>query len=356
MKQTILYHAHKHLGAKLIEFAGWEMPVQYTGIIHEHLTVRNKAGIFDVSHMGRIVIKGKDAERFLDHLSTNKIIGRKIGSATYTVLCRESGGSVDDLIIYRQAADHFFVIVNASNREKDLQHLVEQSKNFDVAIEPKYDTEGILAVQGPLAKAVMAKIFPEANELQPMHFLPLKCKGEDLILSATGYTGAGGFEIYAPLKIIPDLWETILAQGAHEGIEPIGLGARDTLRLEMGYALYGHELSEEIAPTESVSAWTVKWGRDFLGEAALKQLEANPKKRYEYPIILQDKGIAREGYPVFQGEEVIGKVTSGTMSPSLNQAISIILVDKKLSEGDVVEVQIRANRCKAKVVRLPFLH
>jgi aminomethyltransferase len=352
MRRTILNDTHRKHGAKMVEFAGWEMPVEYQGIRFEHLAVRERAGIFDVSHMGRIEICGKDAEPFLDYLSTNKIKGKKDGSATYTVFCRETGGAVDDLIVYRQTQELFFVVVNASNREKDLHHLQEMAKNFDVATVPKYDEEGILAIQGPLSKGIVGKRFPESASLSLMHFKRMSYEGYEFILSATGYTGEAGFEIYAPLAIIPNLWEMFLS----DDVEPVGLGARDTLRLEMGYALYGHELSEDIAPTESVSSWTVKWeGRDFLGKAALEKLEGSPQKRQQAGIIMQEPGIAREGYPVFREGKPIGKVTSGTMSPTLNQAIAIIMVAEKLCVGENVDVEIRGKKRKAEVVKLPFL-
>jgi aminomethyltransferase len=354
MKRTPLYDSHLLLGAKMVEFAGWEMPVHYKGIIQEHKAVRERVGIFDVSHMGRVVIEGKEAESFLDYLSTNQIRGKEKGSATYTIWCNEWGGSIDDLILYKQHENHLFVVVNASNRQKDLEHLLKESGNFDVKIEPKYESEGILAIQGPRARYVVSQIFEEANVLKTMHFLPISYHGQELILSATGYTGAGGFEIYAPIKVIREIWSTFLLIGKSEEIEAVGLGARDTLRLEMGYALYGHELTEQIAPTESVSRWAVKWDKDFLGKRALEELEESSKRRFEYGVILKDRGIAREGYQVYRQEELIGRVTSGTMAPSLNQAIAIILVDRKLKEGDNVAIQIRTNRCRAEVVKLPF--
>src|SRR3984885_1292057 len=197
MRRTALFDSHRLLGAKMVEFAGWEMPVQYKGIIQEHKAVRERVGIFDVSHMGRIVIQGKEAEFFLDYLSTNQISGKPRGSATYTVWCNESGGSIDDLIIYKYEEDHFFVVVNASNRQKDLEHLLKEGVNFDVKIEPKYESEGILAIQGPRAGSLVSQIFKETFDLRHMHFVPLLYHGQELILSATGYTGAGGFEIYA---------------------------------------------------------------------------------------------------------------------------------------------------------------
>ena len=220
-------------------------------------------------------------------------------------------------------------------------------KNFDVTIQNRYNEEGILAIQGPNALVIVNRLDEQVNQLKPMRFTPI----DDVILSTTGYTGETGFEIYAPNSIILELWDHFIK----EGVVPVGLGARDTLRLDMGYALYGHELSETIAPTESVASWTVKWKKeDFLGKAALEKLESFADKRSQYGVILVDKGIAREGYDVIQNGQVIGKVTSGTHSPSLNQAIAIILVKGKLEEGDTVEIQIRKNRVQAYVVKLPF--
>jgi aminomethyltransferase len=350
--RTALYDDHVALGGKMVPFAGWEMPLQYRGIIHEHLAVRTNAGIFDVSHMGRIQISGKDAEPFLDYLSTNKIKGKPPLSATYTVWPNVRGGSVDDLIVYKEDDTHFFVIVNAGNRSKDLDHVKSCSHDYDVEIRDRFAEEGILAVQGPQALALCAKMFPEVSGLQPMHFLKSVYRDEEIILSGTGYTGAGGLEIYASNKNIVELWRYFI----HAGIEPIGLGARDTLRLEMGYALYGHELSDEISANESVSARTVKWKKgDFLGKRAMLTVENNPQKRREYGIVLTDKGIAREGYAVLKEDDPIGRVTSGTFSPVLNQPIAIILVTRALKEGDTVQVQIRDRRVQARISSLPFV-
>lgn len=353
--KTALYDKHVALGGKMVEFSGWEMPIYYKGIIHEHHAVRQHVGIFDVSHMGRVLVEGKDAERFLDYVSTNKIIGKDNLTATYTVLGDATGGSVDDVIIYKQAPERFFVVVNAGNRGKDLEHLKKEGLHFDVSITDRYRDEGILAIQGPDACSLMSKLFPGAAQLKKMRFAPEVYKGTPLILARTGYTGSDGFEVYAPIDAIVALWDDLLEEGASYGIEPIGLGARDTLRLEAGYALYGHELSDVIAPVESVSSWTVKWDhRNFLGKPVLHALANSPTKRSQYGIILLDKGIAREGYEVVKEGVVIGKVTSGTLSPTLNQAIAIVLVQGALQEGDLVDVVIRGNLVKAKVVRLPF--
>lgn len=354
--KTILYDKHVALGAKIVEFAGWNMPVHYSSIIQEHLAVRQRVGLFDVSHMGRIVIHGQEAEEFLDYISTNKIAEKHDLSATYTVFCRPTGKSIDDAIIYRQDERTFFTIVNAGNRQKDLEHIKEQARAFHVTIEERYKDDGILAVQGPLARQVLIKLFPGISTIKPMTFATLTYQSTDIIVSGTGYTGAGGYEIYAPLQLIPSLWDEIMAAGQSEGIRPIGLGARDTLRLEMGFALYGHELSEEIAPTESVSAWTVKWDKiEFIGKPALEKLELNPAKRHQYGVLLLDKGVAREGYTVLKHSKEIGRVTSGTLSPTLNQSIAIIMTDVELQLDDYVLIQIRQNLCQGKVVKLPFI-
>lgn len=355
--KTSLYECHKALAAQFVDFGGWEMPLQYSGILQEHAAVRTKSGLFDVSHMGRISIEGPDAELFLDYLSANKIGGKKDGSAIYTVLCDSTGMAVDDTIIYRIDHTHYFMIANAANRQKDLTHLKNQAKEFKVTITPSYESEGILAIQGPSAKDLVYKIFPEGHQLEkPMHFMKVRYKNRELFLSATGYTGAGGFELYAPNEIITELWSLLLQEGAPLGIVPVGLGARNTLRLEMGYALYGHELSDTIAPTESVARWSVKLDKpNFLGKEALVLLESSTEKRFAYGIVLLDPGVARDNYPVFQKGKEIGSVTSGGYSPTLNCSIALVLSNVLLQLEEQLEIKIRERFCKAKVVNIPFL-
>jgi aminomethyltransferase len=346
--KTSLFDRHLLLDAKMVSFAGWEMPIQYKGIIEEHQAVRNSVGIFDVSHMGRIVIEGNDAENFIDFISTNKIIGKVNCSATYTVWCQEDGGSVDDVIVYKKNEQSYFVIVNASNRSKDLEHLKKYAVNFDVIVTPCFE-DGILAIQGPLTETVFKKIFPKTTFPKKMHFIEVDLGHEKIIITGTGYTGSGGFEIYASKEMIGNLWDQFL----EIGVEPVGLGARDTLRLEKGYALYGHELSENIPPTESISAWAVNFAKgQFLGKEALLK---RGKKHFQYGILLTGPGIAREGYEIFKNNDKIGIVTSGTMSPSLQKAIALISVKIVLNIGEEIEVQVRKNRVGAKVVPLPFL-
>lgn len=330
--KTCLWERHKQLGAKMVDFAGWEMPIQYQGILHEHEAVRQKVGLFDVSHMARVAIHGPDASCFLEWLSTNTLQGPM--KATYTCFCNATGGTVDDAIIYKESETALFVILNAARREADLAHFYEQAKGFNIAIEECYRHEGILALQGPEAE----HYFPKQA---PMTFR----KEGDLIIAGTGYTGAGGIEIFAPQATIGKLWDHLI----QKGVTPIGLGARDTLRLEKGFALYGHELSPTISPTESVSAWTVKTHKTFFGKEQLST------RRKAYGIRLTESSIAREGFPVFFGEEKIGSVTSGGYSPTLKVPLALILSEKKLQTDDQVTVLIRERKVAATVTRLPFL-
>lgn len=355
--KTGLYGRHIALGAKMVDFAGWEMPLQYQGVLVEHQAVREAVGLFDVSHMGRIKVSGRDAEGLLDFVSTNRIKGKLAGSATYTVWCTPQGGSVDDVIIYKVNETHFFVIVNAGNRDKDLIHLTTQValQNFDVVIEERFSETGILALQGPSGFALLASFIPDIEALKPMHFMSLH-EGEEFYVSRTGYTGAGGYEIYGSVERIAEWWDKLVEHGRGYRLQPIGLGARDTLRLEMGFALYGHELSETIAPNESVSAWTVKWDKpNFLGKEALEGVERNANKRHAYGVRLLERGVPRQGCPVVKEGVVIGEVTSGSFSPVLGEGIALILVHCTLNVGDQVALQIRQTLCKAEVVALPFV-
>lgn len=354
MKKTALHAWHLSHGARMAEFAGWEMPIQYEkGTLAEHQAVREAVGMFDVSHMGRIIVRGPEAEALLDYLSTNKIAGSPIGKAIYTVWPNEQGGCVDDLIVYRLGSEEFFVVVNAGNREKDLNHLQHYAKDFDVTIESRYDEDGILAIQGPKAPEIIQKLIPETAELKPMRLGSFIFEGEPVIIARTGYTGEKGYELMGPNHLIPKLWERCFELGAGEGIEPVGLGARDTLRLEMGFALYGHELTDEIASTESVSAWTVKMDKeDFLGK---KALEAKTKLRHTYGVVIEGGGIPRVGYRVLKDGQPIGTVTSGNQALSIGKAIALLLLDQAVEEGDVLEIEIRKRTVPAKVVALPFL-
>lgn len=343
--RTPLYAIHQSLGAKMIDFAGWEMPVQYKGIIEEHTAVRTHAGIFDVSHMGRIAVEGEDAERFCDFVLTNTIEGKKDQAAVYGVLCREDGTSIDDVIIFRHSPSRCSVVSNASNRERVFEHLQTLSKTWKVNVTAPFREEGILAVQGPASLSIAEILFPGISEMAVMTVKETPA----YILSRTGYTGEKGFEIFVPFADLESFWNKLTTLG----IVPVGLGARDTLRLEKGYALYGHELSDTIAPTESVSSWSVKLKKsDFIGK---KSLESSIYKRKQYGIVLQEAGVARADCPVYQNGTQIGLITSGSFSPTLKKSIAIAMTDKAMQHGDIVDVGIRDRRVKAVVVPLPFI-
>jgi aminomethyltransferase len=348
IKYTTLYNQHKGLGAKLVPFAGWQMPLYYTSILQEHLQVRKKVGIFDVSHMGRIDIIGKDAEQFLEAITTNIISGKKDHQVIYTLMCNDDGGVVDDMLVYRLNQEHFFIVANAGNRIKDLTHLKDKSAQFDVKIQDYYEGYGILAVQGPKAITLIKRLYPTVEEKVMTLYLQ-----DELLISTTGYTGSGGVEIFASNSIILKVWNTLFEEGKDLEIAPIGLGARDTLRLEKGYALYGHELSEEILPNETIASWAVKLKKEhFLGKKAIIQLKS-PRK--QYGVVLEKGGIPREGFEVFKEGVSIGSVTSGSHSPSLDQGIALVMVNCELQKEDVIEIKVRKKYVRGRVHPLPFV-
>ncbi|MBJ7449389.1 MAG: glycine cleavage system aminomethyltransferase GcvT [Parachlamydiales bacterium] len=354
--KTCLFEKHLALKAKMVDFCGWQLPLHYPkGTIYEHLAVRKGVGLFDISHMGRISIVGDDAETLLNYLSTNQIQGRSPGSVTYTVFSNTTGGSVDDALVFKEDSTNFFIFINSFNREKVLSHLMDYAKNMDVVITSHFD-EGMIALQGPRSPLLIGQILPEAIQLKYMHFIPITYRSQKVYLCRTGYTGSIGFELVGPASAIVALWDEFMELGQVYGIEAAGIGARDTLRLEMGYALYGQELSETIAPTESVSAWQVKWNKpDFLGKEALDFLETSPKKRYQYGVIVKDRQIAKVNSSVSLDDELIGFVTSGNYSPILNEPIAIIMVDCPLYKGQEVKLDIRSQKITGEVVDLPFV-
>lgn len=353
---TSLYPLHCDLGAKMTEFCGWEMPLSYTTIQEEHRAVRERAGLFDVSHMGRIAIKGAGAECFLDYLATNRIRGKRDGTATYSLLCKEEGGCLDDLLIFRLAADDLFLIANAANREKDWRHLTRYCSDFEVTLFPVYEKEGILALQGPSSAAILAPLIPGVEAMHPMRVAPFTYEGKELLVATTGYTGERGFELFAPNTLIPILWRRILDIGRERGITPAGLGARDTLRLEMGFALYGHELTEELFPTETVAAWAVKLDKErFLGKEAISALEKSSQRRHPCAFFVARGGIPRGGEPVTGDGVRIGTVTSGGFSPTLQRTIALGLLDRLPGEGEELAIAVRGRPLRAEITHLPFV-
>ena len=365
-KRTALYLEHQKLGGRLIDFGGWELPVQYSGVMDEHLACRSSAGLFDVSHMGEFHVEGPGAEAFLNYLVTNQVSKLNNGGAQYTVMCHATGGAVDDLIIYRRSPERFLVVVNASNTDKDFAHAqrIEREykakhpeSRFTLTNESSRYTQ--IAVQGPKAAKILQELTATPlSQIKTYEFAEGKVVGVDAILARTGYTGEDGFEIYLPWDAGPALWQELLKHGQSEGLKPCGLGARDTLRMEMKYPLYGQELSDDGNPLEAGLGWVVKFDKgDFVGREALLAVKQKGPSRKLVGLKILDRGIPRTGYPVVPraGGSPIGSVTSGTQSPSLKQAIAIAYVDIAHSkEGTELAVDIRGTPVPAQVTPTPF--
>ena len=356
LSRTPLYDLHVELGARMVPFAGWEMPVQYSGIIEEHLAVRNKAGLFDVSHMGEARIRGKDAAAFLDAVMTNEFSSLQPNHARYTIMCYPDGGCVDDLIIYRIAKDEFLICLNASNATKDIAWLKSQVGNWDVQIMDECTHWAQLALQGPLAEKILSGLTHlKLESLKRFGFVTGEVAGaKDCIVARTGYTGSPGFEIYVPASQGSAVARAILEKGKTDGLLPIGLGARDSLRLEAGYPLYGHELSEKISPIQAGLSWTVKFSKpQFIGrESLLSQTEKGVNSKVVL-YSLNDRRIARPGATVFSGEQAVGEILSGTLSPVLNKPIGTALVSSG-SMTDTLTVDIRGTRLPLQSTQTPF--
>jgi aminomethyltransferase len=361
MKVTPLNQLHKELGARMVEFGGWEMPVQYAGVIEEHLAVRGSAGLFDVSHMGEIEVIGDNALGFLQYLTTNDVARLVDGQVQYSALCYPDGGVVDDVTLYRSDARHFMFCVNAANTDKDfawMQKVLAESGMQGVTLRNVSDDYAQIALQGPKSDQILAALTDvPLDKISYYHFDKGDVAGVPTLISRTGYTGSGGFELYLRPEAAEKVWRGLTAVGAPLGLVPVGLGARDTLRLEKGYALYGHELSPEISPLEAGLGWIVKLDKgDFVGRDALLSQKSNGVPRRWVGLKMIDRGIPREGYPVFSGERQIGVVTSGTMSPTLKIGIGLALVETACAVLDgEVEVGVRNRRLRAGMVRTPFV-
>lgn len=353
LKRTPLYEFHRSHGARLVPFAGWEMPVQYSGILEEHRAVREKAGLFDVSHMGEARVSGKEAEAFLNYMMANDVSRCAIGQAIYSTVCQEDGGVLDDVIIYRLAAAEYFICLNASNAERDVAWLKKHSEKFAVTVSDESAFWGQLALQGPKAKTILQGICQQpVSELPKMGFT-LGGVGTiaGVVIARTGYTGEDGYELYVPAEQTEALAVTLLAAGRAEGLQLCGLGARDSLRLEAGLPLYGHELTEKITPLTAGLGWSVKLDRqgDFVGKRALTAEKANGLKNKVIFYTLGDKRIARQGTPVYLGARKVGEVLSGSLSPLLNLAIGSALVEtaalaEAKANGQALEADIRGTR------------
>lgn len=357
MKRTRLFSLHQSLNARIIEFAGWEMPVEYSGIMEEHLAVRTKAGLFDVSHMGEIMVSGEDALNFLQYLTPNNVAKLFPGKAQYSALTTEKGTFVDDLLVYCLEEGQYLLVVNAANTEKDYQWIISHQNNFKVTVENQSDRVTQLALQGPLAERILQPLVDiDLRAMKSFTFSWTVIAGEKALVSRTGYTGEDGFEIYTYSANPVPIWEAIMTQGKELGLVPVGLGARDTLRLEVCLMLYGNDIDETTTVLEAGLGWIVKFKKgEFLGrEALLKQKEEGLKRKL-VGFELMERGIPRPHYPVYVNSQEVGQVTSGTFSPFLKKSIGLTYIPLEYSEvGTLIEVGIRGKKVKAQVVPTPF--
>jgi len=358
LKRTPLYDFHVAHGGRMVDFAGWEMPVQYRSILEEHKTVRRAAGLFDVSHMGEVDVQGAEAGKFLQYLVTNDVAKLYPGRVLYTSMCYESGGVVDDLLVYMRGPEDYFLCINAGNIEKDLAWIREKAAGFAVTITDRSGDYALLAVQGPAAAAIVKTLTGAKLDLiKYYHFGEGTVAGVHCMISRTGYTGEDGFELYHAAADAPALAEAILAAGVPHGLEPAGLGARDSLRLEAGYPLYGHEITAETSPLAAGLGWTVKLGKasDFIGRAALEQEAKNGATRKVIFFKTGDRRIVRAGASVLdESGATVGVVVSGTLSPVLNEAIGSALVETP-SAGASLWVDIRGTKLALNLVKPPFI-
>jgi aminomethyltransferase len=358
MKKTALYQIHKELGAKIVPFAGYEMPLQYSGLTDEHMAVRESVGIFDVSHMGEFIIKGEGALDLIQKVSTNDAAKLEPGKVQYSCMPNGKGGIVDDLLIYQLGENSYMLVVNASNIKKDWDW-ISSHNSFGADMEDISDRTTLLAVQGPkAAEALQSLTDIKLSEMKYYTFEKGRFAGRDNILvSATGYTGSGGFEIYFDNKEAEHIWSEIMKAGEPFNIKPAGLGARDTLRLEKGFCLYGNDIDDTTSPIAAGLGWITKFTKDFVDADHLKQQKDEGVKQKLAAFKMIDRGIPRQGYPIQDGEgNTVGKVTSGTSSPSLKQGIGLGYIDSELAKaGEEIYVEIRNKPLKAEVVKLPFL-
>jgi aminomethyltransferase len=357
VKKTALYEHHVALGGRIVDFGGWALPVQYQGIAQEHLAVRTAAGLFDVSHMGEIRVAGADAGAFIQHMVTNDIKAAVAGRAVYSPMCYDDGGVVDDLLIYKYSDTEFLLVVNAVNADKDAAWLKEHIAG-NVTVEKVSDDFAQLAIQGPMAETILQKLTDEPlDKLMFFRFRPdVKLDGISAMVSRSGYTGDDGFEIYLHRADAPRLWDSLLSAGRDSGLVPVGLGARDTLRLEAALPLYGQEISADISPLEAGLGRFVKLNKgDFIGREALLRQQQDGLRRTLVGFELTAQGIARSHYDVQSDGENIGFVTSGSMSPSLGKSIGLALIDSALaSTGTPIDIMIRGKAVAAQVVGTPF--
>jgi aminomethyltransferase len=355
-RRTSLYDSHKLLGGKIVDFHGWELPVQYESVMKEHEATRHRCGLFDVSHMGQVFVTGPGALAFLQKVNANDIARIGPGKAIYSHLPNEKGGVVDDVIVSCLAKNRYLVVVNAATADKDFAWFQKNAKGFDVVLENKSDHFGMIAVQGPRAVDIMRLIAPAALDMPRFGALELEMHGHPSFITRTGYTGEDGFEFIVPNEIVVRVWEDLLAQGRSFGAVPCGLGARDTLRLEAGYLLYGEDLNDDISTYEANYGWVVKLDKgDFIGKAALVKQKAEGIKRKLTGVKLLERGVPRAGASVMIDGKEAGKLCSATFSPSLQAGIGTGYLDRPdLAPGTKCSVTLHGREIPAEIVKTPF--
>lgn len=356
-KATALRDEHVRLGGKMVDFAGWDMPVEFEGLRKEHERVRSQVGLFDVSHMGEVRVRGEKALESLEWLTSNSVASLTKGKAQYSLLPNEEGGIVDDIIVYCiEEGTDYLVCVNAANKDKDFEWMLKHNKGADITDES--DQWSQIAVQGPNAIELLSRVFDDSiKEVKPFHFVSKGFSGGECWVACTGYTGEKGAEIFVPNDKAVALWQALLEKGEDLGVAPIGLGARDTLRTEMKYSLYGHEITDDTNPYEAGLGWVVKADKkDFIGKDPMVAVKASGLNRKLIGFKMLERGIPRHGYKVFSFDnKEIGDVTSGTLSPSLGENIGIAYVQKDFAdEGTEINIQVRQKMIKAEVVKTPF--
>ena len=356
MKKTSLYQSHLAIGAKMVHFAGFELPMQYTGVVNEHLAVRHKVGIFDVSHMGEILVSGPNAIDLIQYVFSNDAQNLDVGQAQYGYMPNAKGGIIDDLLVYRIDTQSYLLVVNAANIEKDWNWLLTHNKMFGASLKNQSDQWSLIALQGPQATSVLAKLTnTDIGSIPFYRFVYGKVAGIDQVLiSATGYTGSGGYELYVPNEGAEKIWNSLIQNGA----EPCGLAARNTLRIEMGYCLYGNDIDDTTSPISAGLSWCTALSKDFVSKDQIEKQIVNGVSKKRVGFIVNERGIPRQSYGlVDENENDIGIVTSGTQSPCLEKGIGIGYVDReKAIVGNIIYVSIRKKQVPATITSLPFYH
>ncbi|TAJ10249.1 MAG: glycine cleavage system aminomethyltransferase GcvT [Nitrospirae bacterium] len=356
MKRTPLYDRHVAAGAKLVDFAGWEMPIQYSGVVDEYQTVRTAAGLFDVSHMGRFTVEGRDALAFLQKVVTSNVAPLAVGAAQYSMVCNPTGGIMDDIFIYRLTTTRFLLCINASNRDKVFAWFCAKAPQGDVRLSDESDELAQIALQGPQAPSILMALCPAADTLKPRQCLETDVLGAHGVVSRTGYTGEVGYELYLPSPSAKTVWDALMKAGASAGLKPCGLGSRDLLRLEVGYLLYGNDIDEQTTPLEASAAFTVDFTKgEFIGSRALQEQQATGPAKRLVGFELLEKGVPRHGMTILSDGQDVGLVSSGNLSPRLQKGIGLGYVPAKLSApGTPLQIDIRGRVHPAVVVKLPF--